>query len=47
MTKDIHGDCLTNYDKTHYDKKDNRVIVMCSLRGDFEQTLKNHLLDKV
>ncbi len=41
--KEIHGDKY-NYDKVVYTTNKNKVIITCSIHGDFEQVAKSHIL---
>ena len=41
----IHGDKY-DYSKVDYKKSKEKVIIICSEHGEFEQTPKNHLENK-
>lgn len=40
--RSVHGD-LYSYENTVYNKSTNKVVVTCSIHGDFEQFPNNHL----
>lgn len=38
----VHGDKY-NYSKTEYVNKDNKIIIICSIHGEFSQLASNHI----
>jgi hypothetical protein len=45
QSTDIHGNNY-NYSKTVYDSSNEKVIIICKIHGEFEQTPNNHLSGK-